>query len=227
MSYSDKIVKRVTEMYAELSDKDKRLVLDKIRYDNILQAAEEVKKTKTVYFGDIFAEVVERQKYFNIFEGFRSGLRYFDDALMGFRPGELIVIAGPSNYGKTMLAMNLVVSAIVAGGKKALIISMEMPAIEIASRAYNMTDDHEALMENLIIQTELAVSTRHIAAMIERHKPDVLLLDHIQFLANQEDGKEYERINAAVAKLKRLAINYKLPIVAISHVAKTRSGKNG
>lgn len=227
MKYQERAIKRIVEIYAELPEAAKRKVIDDIRYQSIMQAAEEVNKTHTVCFGDLYADAMERQKYFNSFEGFGTGLKYFDDATMGFRPGEVVVIAGPTNYGKTTVALNAVVSAITHSRKKVLVISMEMRALEIASRVYNMTDDHDALMENLIIQTELSVNTKHIAAMIERHHPDMLMLDHIQFLANQEDGKEYERITAATAKFKRLAIDYSLPAIAISHVGRSRSGKNG
>lgn len=221
-------IRRVIEQYNDLPDKAKQSVLDQIKYEGILRAAEDVAKTETIYFGDLYADVVEMQKYFNTFEGRRCGLKYFDDALMGLRPGELIIIAGPSNFGKTMVGLNLIVGAIVNIQTKALVISMEMPARQIASRAYNMTRNHNALMENLIIQTQLKVNSDHIRIMIERHRPDIVLLDHIQFLANQENGSnEYERVNMAVANLKRLSIDYDLPIVAISHVAKTRSGKNG
>lgn len=229
MKYNEKLQRRIIEQYNELTEAEQMALLDKIKYDGIMQAAAEVAKTHTVHFGDLYAEVIEKQKYFFTFEGMRTGLEYFDDATMGLRPGETLVIAGPSNLGKTMVGLNIMTQTVLHNGAKALIISMEMPALDIASRMYNMADieHHELLMENVIIQTDLDVNSKHIAAMIERHKPDVVLLDHIQFLANQEKApSEYERINLAVKKIQRLAAQYAVPILVISHVAKTRSGKD-
>lgn len=226
--YRKKQVKRIIESYQELDDNQKTEVMDAIKYNYALEAAKQINKTKTVTFGDMYGIAQERQKFFNKYEGFGSGLRYFDEATMGFRGGEVTIIAGPSGYGKTMMSMNIVANVVAKTLKKCVMISMEMTPEEIATRLYNMVDDHKPLMDNFIIQTELSVSTEHVKAIIEKHKPDIVLIDHLQFLANQEPGfQEYERINSAIAKVKRIAINSNLPIVLISHVAKTRSGEEG
>lgn len=230
MNYQQKVIKRLVEGYEELPDEAKREVLDQIKYGGLLRAAEEVSKTRTVFFGDLFKEVVESQKYFNSFEGFGCGLEYFDDAIMGFRPGELLILAAPSNFGKTLLSLNVVANLAITG-KRVLVISMEMTALEIARRLYNTVDlkgtNLVQLKRNIIIQTELRVNSRHIEAMIKEIEPDIVLIDHLQFLAKQEQGTEYERISKAVGSLKSLAMEYKLPMIVISHVAKSRSGKNG
>jgi replicative DNA helicase len=225
--FNERAAKRIIESYQELDRDTQNEVIDKIRYDSVLAAAHEVEKTKTVQFGELYAQSIENQKNFNKFEGIGSGLAYFDDATLGFRGGEMTVIAGPSNFGKTMVALNLVTNLIVNSGVKVLVISMEMTAQEINDRVYNMTNEHNNLMENLIIQTELAVSSKHIDIMVKRIKPDILMVDHVQFLANQNQGSEYERITKATADMKRIAINRNIPVILISHVAKTRSGKLG
>lgn len=228
MSYQDKHFKRLLESFSEMSEQDQDKFVDTVQHDSIMQAVNEVAKSKTSYFGDLYAEAVERQKTFFTFEGLQTGMQYFDDAMMGLRPGETIVIAGPSNLGKTMVSLNIIAQTVVNTGAKALIISMEMPDIDIASRLYNMTNDHNSLMENVIIQTELDVNIQHIEAMIKRHKPDIVMIDHIQFLANQDKQRtEYERINTTTKKVQRLAVKNKIPIIIISHVAKTRGGKDG
>lgn len=228
MNFREKRVKRMLEDFTEMSETDQAKVLDQIKYQGALQAAKEVGKTTTVSFDDRYEEAKKRQDFFNKFEGFGTGMRYFDEATMGFRPGEVIVIAGPSNFGKTMVALNIVTSAAEKALKKVLIVSMEMTMDEIFSRVYNIAEDHEAVKKNLMVQTELSVSPAHIAAMIDRDKPDIVMIDHLQFLANQVPGQgEYERIGIAIAKVKRIAITKKIPIILISHVAKTRSGVGG
>jgi len=227
--WKKKQVNRIIENWGELDEKQQVEVMDAIKYQHALQAAKEVGMTKTVTFGDMYEIAEERQKFFNKYEGFGCGLPYFDQATMGFREGEITIIAGPSGFGKTMVSMNIVANVVAQTLKKVVMISMEMTPAEISTRLYNMVDKkyHDALKERFIIQTELNVSTAHVRAIIEKHKPDLVLIDHLGFLSKQEAGNDYEQINSAIIKVKRTAMDYKIPLILISHVAKTRSGSSG
>ncbi len=228
--WKTKQVARVVEQFSEMDSDQQAKVMDAIKYNYALQAAKEVGMTKTVTFGDMYETAIERQKHFNKFEGFGCGLPYFDEATMGFRGGELIIIAAPSNFGKTMVAMNIVANLAANTLKKVVMITMEMTPAEVSTRLYNMIDkeNHDTLMENFIIQTELSVSAEHVKAIVKKHKPDILLIDHLGFLSKQEPGtEERQQIDTAMQKIKRLAINENIPIIMISHVSKTRSGEGG
>lgn len=228
--WKKKQVARLVEQYADMDDNQKLSVMDAIKYNHALEAARQVGMTKTVTFGDMYETAIERQKHFNKFEGFGCGLPYFDQATMGFRGGELIIIAAPSNFGKTMIAMNIVANLAANTLKKVVMITMEMTPAEVSTRLFNMVDkaDHPALKENFIIQTELSVSAEHVKAIVKKHKPDILLIDHLGFLAKQEPGtEERQQIDGAMQKIKRLAITENIPIIMISHVAKSRSGDKG
>lgn len=228
--WKKKQVTRMVESFTEMDENQQMEVMDAIKYNHALQAAKQVGMTKTVTFGDMYDVAIERQKFFNKYEGFGCGLPYFDEATMGFRGGELIIIAAPSNFGKTMVAMNICAQLAANTLKKVVMITMEMTPAEVSTRLYNMVDrsDHDSLKENFVIQTELSVSAEHVRAIVKRHKPDILLIDHLGFLAKQEPGTdERQQIDQAVAKIKRLAINENIPIIMISHVSKMRSGASG
>lgn len=226
--YRQKRIDRLLESYSEMNDADQLKILDTIKYNGALKAAREVAKTHTRTFAEGYAEAERRQAFFNRFEGFGTGLKYFDEATMGFRPGEVTVIAGPSNFGKTMVALNVLVSLAEKTLKRVLIISMEMTSDEIFSRVYNIATNHDAIKENILVQTELVVNPQHISQMIDRDKPDIVMIDHLQFLANVVSGSsEYERIGLAIAHIKRMAITKNVPIILISHVSKGRSGDGG
>lgn len=227
VDYRTKAIRRLVESFEELDEPGQQEVLDKIKYAGALQAIEEAGKTKTVTFGDLYEEAENRQQFFNKFEGFGCGLKYFDDATMGFRPGEVTIVAGPSNMGKTMVSLNIITSAIVNSLKKGLIISMEMTAEEIASRVYNIADDHTNILKDLVIQTDLRVNANNIQHIIERENPDIIMIDLLQKLADRERGSEYERVSSAMAKVKAIALKTMKPIILVSHVAKTRSGADG
>lgn len=227
-NFREKRIVRMVEDFTEMVDEDREKVLDQIKYNGVLKAAAEVNKTQTRTFREGYDEAKRRQQFFNRFEGFGTGLKYFDDATMGFRSGEVTIIAGPSNFGKTMIALNVLATLAEKMLKPVLIISMEMTSDEIFSRVYNIATNHEAVKDNLMVQTELVVSPEHIARIIARDKPALVMIDHLQFLANAVSGNsEYERIGLAIAQIKRIAITQNLPIILISHVAKTRSGGKG
>lgn len=230
VDWKKKQVSRMVEQYADMDEQQQMEVMDAIKYDYALKAAKEVGMTRTVTFGDMYDVAIERQKHFNKYEGFGCGLPYFDEATMGFRGGELTIIAAPSNFGKTMIAMNIVANIAANTLKKVVMITMEMTPAEVSTRLFNMVDkkDHETLKENFIIQTELSVSAEHVKEIVKKHNPDILLIDHLGFLAKQEPSTdERQQIDTAMAKIKRLAINENIPIIMISHVSKTRSGSSG
>lgn len=225
-----KQVTRLVDSFSEMDERQQLEVMDAIKYNYALKAAKEVGMTKTVTFGDMYEAAIHRQKFFNKFEGFGCGLPYFDDATMGFRPGEVTIIAAPSNFGKTMVAMNVVANIVTNTLKKVNMITMEMTPEEVSTRLYNMIDvkDHGPMKENFRIQTELSVSAAHVEAIVKKDNPDILVIDHLGFLAKQESGSdERAQIDSAIAKVKRLAINFKIPIILICHVSKTRSGVSG
>lgn len=227
MNYREKAIKRMVETYEELDDKAKAEVLDKIQFNGAIQAAQEIAQTKTVTFRDMYEIAEAGQVTMNSFEGFGSGLQYFDEVIMGFRPGEVTVIAGPPNFGKTMVALNLITATSANCVKRGLIISLEMTKEEISKRLYRITKDHQHILDNLIIQTSLKVTASNIEYIIKRERPDIVMIDMLQKLADRERGTEYERVSAAMSKVKDLALKLNIPIILVSHVSKSRSGRNG
>lgn len=127
----------------------------------------------------------------------------------------------------TTVALNVLVATVINSLKKGLIISLEMTAEEIASRVYNIADDHTNILKDIVIQTDLRVNANNIQHIIERENPDIVMIDLLQKLADRERGSEYERVSAAMAKVKEIALKTMKPIMLISHVAKTRSGSDG
>lgn len=76
--------------------------------------------------------------------GISSGYHMLDDLCSGFKPGDMIVLAGRPGMGKTSFALNMAVE-IARNGQNVLFFSLEMPANQIISR---------------IIATECSVSAK-------------------------------------------------------------------
>jgi replicative DNA helicase len=68
--------------------------------------------------------------------GVSTGYAVLDQKTSGFHPGQLIIVAARPAMGKTTFAMNLIENIALRGntGKPALVFSLEMRSVEIASR---------------------------------------------------------------------------------------------
>lgn len=68
--------------------------------------------------------------------GVSTGYTLLDQKTSGFQPGQLIIVAARPAMGKTTFAMNLIENIVLRGntGKPALVFSLEMKSVEIASR---------------------------------------------------------------------------------------------
>lgn len=73
-----------------------------------------------------------------------TGLRCLDELIGGWRPGELIVIAGQTSLGKTALACTLARHAAIAG-HPVLICSLEMTRREVGQRILALDDEAPTL----------------------------------------------------------------------------------
>jgi replicative DNA helicase len=60
--------------------------------------------------------------------GVRTGFLAFDDITTGWKPGELIIVAGRPSMGKTTFALNAAMNAAVHDKKRVAIFSLEMSA---------------------------------------------------------------------------------------------------
>lgn len=229
-TFKERRLDRAIEQFGDLDEEQQLNFMATIQGRQANDIVKEVRMSATTSFGDSYDEVVARQPFFNKAEGMMSGLEYFDDATMGFRPGEVTVLSGPSNFGKTAVGLNLLANVVTVNpGTNAVIISLEMTTQEIFSRMYNIIpiEAHDAMRLNLVVQNERRIPAAYINRIIQKSKPDIVLIDHLQLLAMRESGDEYERITKSMAAIKDLALAHSVPIILISHVSKARSGSSG
>lgn len=68
------------------------------------------------------------------YSGVRSGFKSLDDVTLGFQPSDLIILAARPSVGKTALVMNIARNAAVDYNIPVAIFSLEMPAVQLATR---------------------------------------------------------------------------------------------
>ena len=163
---------------------------------------------------------------------YKTGLRSLDLMLKGgLRQGQLVIIAGRTGGGKTVLAMNLAVH-MAGDGIPTVAFSLEMSDRDLIIRcilsetATLSEDDAKEKVRNLPLYVDDTsnITARGIIAKIKllksRYSAKVFIVDYLQLLGTEANSRENrERIVADMSRrLKVCAKEEGVLIIALSQV---------
>lgn len=121
----------------------------------------------------------------------KSGFKEIDERLGGFKPGELIIIAGRPGMGKTTFAINLIKN-ICYSKKKVALFSLEMSESSIASKVVSF---ESKVLLNKILNSKLDEKDwEKISAITERFKNYTLYVDDSSYVDANIIEEELEKI---------------------------------
>lgn len=183
---------------------------------------EAVEKADIVHIMDIREEIEEAAKTWGRVSGISTGYPTLDAKIGGLKPGELILIGGDTNNGKSALAQNIAVN--VAREHGVLFITLEMQKAEAGSRIRYMnggtTDDL-----NLMFQANYQIDYRHLDKLFERgvgEGVEFVVLDYLQYMGR---GMTLEEVAKMSKLMKSLALKYSIPFMVIVSLRKSDTGK--
>lgn len=179
--------------------------------------------------------------------GIRTGLSVLDRKLLGWQPGNLIIIVGRPKIGKSWLALYMACAA-YSSGKKVLYLSPEMSIFEVELRwdtlmgkmsGYSFLNDK--LMMGDIDQTKYKdwltkASKRQdwitldnnkgkpfdsaaIASLIDEYRPDLAVIDGVALITGPGESK-WERVMNVIYDAKATAQNSKAVIIGVCQASK-------
>lgn len=176
-----------------------------------------------------------------------TGFTSIDKIIRGYLPGQLIVVAGRPNMGKTSLAMNSAMT-LAKSGKHILFFSLEMTKDELMQRAACSVAEVDtsqwplhgkppqveinALFEaaNLIAGYPITLydtvnTVQKMRALTDVHRRtegvDLLIIDNLQIVATEPHlPKEYDRLSEISRILKRMAVELAVPVMLLSHLSR-------
>ena len=175
--------------------------------------------------------------------GFSTGLKALDATTQGLRRGDLSVIGGRPSMGKSILAENIARH----NAKKGLAVriqSYEMGAKDLAirgcaadkevdygnARRGRMTAGEVDLLNDYINELSgwnLSVDSEslNIDELVaecriqkQQHGLDLLVVDHIHLMPLQDVRNEVRELDEITAKLKRLAIELDIHVIAVAQL---------
>jgi replicative DNA helicase len=186
--------------------------------------------------------------------GTRSGLADLDKEIGGYRPGELIVIAGRPGSGKSALAMNEAMS-IGKQGLPVLKFSLEMKGLELAtrvlggesrvdltrirdgnlsseelSRLATASDQCQGVPVRVYAQSEVNLS--YIASVSRRAKAravdnqlGAIVIDYLQLMEYDNNNENIE-LGKITKASKRLAMELDCPVFLLSQLNRSLESRN-
>lgn len=152
--------------------------------------------------------------------GIQTGIIALNKYTNGWKPGELVIIAGRPGMGKTAVALNLFSKHAAGTGKKILFFSFEMDDLSLADRmvcSYGGIDadnlksgrlekdeiskyyDSKAKIERLPmwIDDSTRVDTKHITtisrAKRRKNECDMIVIDYLQLIESPQVGNYYNK----------------------------------
>lgn len=179
--------------------------------------------------------------------GIGSGFSYLHKITGGFKPSELITIAGRPGMGKTAMGLTLAVNAAL-GGRQVLFFSLEMDENQLMQRVLSrfsqqavhsgeITDQEaaekavlKAQALPLTIEPSGGSTALEIAAKAAQYKRryglDIVFVDYLGLIKPQDTRmQKVHQIEEATQGMKNMAKALKVPVVLLCQLSRAVEGR--
>lgn len=219
----DKSTYRAKAVLKSLKDLESDTLEDlSIGAEQELAQRETDEKGGLTHIRDIAAEIDEAAKLWGKVSGISTGYPTLDAQLGGLKSGELLLVGGETNNGKSALAQNIAVN--VAKRHPVLFITLEMQKTEAGSRLKHMNQGTLAGLD-LLFQTEYQIDYRHLDKLFENADlagVKFVVLDYLQYMGRGMDLNEVAKMSKL---MKAMALKYQVPFMVIVSLRKGEGGK--
>lgn len=176
---------------------------------------------------DYIEEAQDRYDNWGKMQGLSTGFPSIDKQTLGLVGGELIIVAGQTSRGKTLLSMNIA-NNVAKTGKTVLFITLEMTHAELTSRYMFVNGGANSpqfgeVAANTLFQANDELDWKDIDGLIQNAKEelnvDLVIIDHLHYFTRELQNVA-EDLGRITKEFKKNAIRYNIPIILISHVRK-------
>ena len=175
--------------------------------------------------------------------GLSSGIKALDDYLLGFNPGEYIIVAGRPGMGKSSLARDIALS--IGRENTVVFFTLEMtekevPELLLANLAqinyYNVVrgevmDSTKSLLDkartslsayNIIIDGNSCCTPKRMSLVLsevsKQEKVSCVIVDYIQLMSIGSPHNRQEQVSQISRELLALSKEFDVPIIALSQL---------
>lgn len=219
-------VERELDNLRDWSNEDRKKLRTRL-FNELYDEKEEAKEKAKLIPLDMGREELEKwAKKNGQLRGLSTGYWTLDRMTAGLCGGDLDIVAGVSNLGKTLLCVNMMARQIVLDHKVAFI-TLEMSKREIAQRLYSIMgrEYYDALMQSnpLLVQKEDRMPYESVKYAVEQAKEwgaEVVYIDHLHYFSRSMQNQA-EGLGMITQEFKMVAREYDIPIVLVSQLRKT------
>lgn len=186
--------------------------------------------------------------------GIPTGFRELDRITSGMQPGDLVLVCGKGDEGKTAFVLDVAYYVATAGKTPVLIFSLGTVKEQIGIRLLcarsrvdiskvtsgklsesdwpKIAKAAETLNEaGIFIDDTADISVGDISEKVKKAKAEIgaglIIIDHIQLLVKGCSTEGVKELQEVCRELNALAKELKLPIVAVSQLSYQRGGSKG
>lgn len=149
-----------------------------------------------------------------------SGFASLDRMTKGMGSGDLVIVYGDTSHGKSQLTQNIALN-VAQRGHTVLFCGLEMTNKQNTQRFIQMGEDVRDLPILYPASNEL---TRHnvseIVGLAVENGAKLVVIDQLQQMV-REIANTAQEISLITAEVKRVAVQYEIPIMLISHINRT------
>ncbi len=218
----DAAERRAKSVLKSLSELEPELLEDlSVGAETELATRESTEKGAWTHINEITKDIEEASKLWGKVSGISTGYPSLDAKIGGLKPGELILIGGETNNGKSALAQNIAVN--VSHAYRVAFITLEMLKTEAGSRLKHMNKGTVEGMD-IMFQTEYQIDYRHLKPLFENAAKEgaaLVVLDYLQYLGR---GMTLDEVAKMTKLMKSLALEFQLPFVVIVSLRKSQEG---
>ncbi len=227
----------------------------------IFDAIQDNNKNEVIEVKDAINEAIERlQKLQDLgsqYSGVRTGFKTLDDVTMGLQPSDLIILAARPSVGKTAFVMNIARNAAVDYNQPVAIFSLEMPAVQLATRLmvgetgldaaklkggqrlepYEWTQLEEKLKAlskaPLYIDDTPSLPIYEFRSkckrLVAQKGVKLIIVDYLQLMQGPKElrGMREQEVAAISRTLKATAKELQVPIIALSQLSRNAVQRTG
>jgi len=150
-----------------------------------------------------------------------TGIRNIDNIISGFGRGELIIVAGRPESGKSALSLQIAMN-ISRRGLAIVFFTLEMPGRSLIQRALRQESASSLKKLDIILYGNADTPSKQAAFIKLRkqtHKVDVIVVDYLQLMnAGGKSENRVQEITSISRNLKLAAVAEDIPIIALSQL---------
>lgn len=239
------------KMYDQgFSEMDARTILEESE-KHIFELSQSNLPTGFEPFDDIFynviTEISQMMKNPDAMIGISSGFSYLDSMTMGFKPGEMVLIAARPSMGKTAFALNICQHVAKTEAKKVALFSLEMASEQLMYRIISrqtmlhlgkimtgqitqtdlktITDSGKLFHDSIYFEDVSNITVAEMRSMCRNLKNskglDMIMIDYIQLMSGGVRMESRQQEIAYISRsLKALAKEMEVPVIALSQLSR-------